>query len=153
MKDADSVILENLYENVGLFGPIYHRSKNIQNFSDFNINKTSQHSTLGPAIYATFGDSKWNPLHLKNSNILKGYVKGRIIDLTQPTNNDLELIGNLLGRKLDHIPFITLEKRYGSVVDGLKSAGYSAAIHMIGSGSFGKHIAIFSPNDIKDVSS
>lgn len=126
----------------GLFGPIFHRTSSLSDFADFDLSKASPSAVLGPAIYATFGGSKWNT---PGSNILSGYVKGRIIDLTKPLEaEDIERISGLIGKPIDVIPFITLERRYGSVAAGLKSAGYVAAIHE-GPGSTGKHIAVFDP--------
>ena len=55
----------------------------------------------------------------------------------------------MLGHQVDHVPLVTLEKRYGSVAEGLKKAGYSAAIHE-GPGRTGKHIAVFDISHIVD---
>jgi len=138
-------------EGAGLFGPIYHTTNaDIHSFAQFDLDHASQSAVLGPAIYATYGSSNWHPKHLKQGKTLKGYVKGRIIDLTRPLeSHDIETLGALVGRKLDVPPLITLERRYGSVAAGLQQAGYTAAIHH-GPGATGNHIAIFDPSSIVD---
>ncbi len=137
-------IVENAQEE--MFGPIFHRSSAIDDFADFDLTKASHSAVLGPAVYATFGDSTWDIPGAKN--LLTGYVKGKIIDLTKPLETEDALnIGSMIGRTIDVIPLITLERRYGSVAAGLKAAGYSAAIHE-GPGTTGKHIAVFDPSTI-----
>lgn len=127
----------------GLFGPIYHRTNAIGSFSDFDLEKASPSAILGPAIYATFGDGgEWNANHLKDGHTLTGYVRGKVIDLTNVAPEDLAAFGELVGRPVDALPVIGMEKRFGSVAAGLKAAGYAAAIHQ-GPGSSGKHIAVF----------
>lgn len=134
------------------FGPIYHLTKSdLTSFSKFDIEKSAKSSVLGPAIYATYGDnSRWNAGHLREGRILSGYVTGRIFDLTQPAPREhLERISKLVGREVEVVPQLTLEKRFGSVAAGLKAAGFSAAIHF-GPGNTGKHIAVFDPKYVVD---
>lgn len=127
-------------------GPVFHRTK--AEFTVFDLSKSSSGAVWGPAIYASLDDGSWNPASLKDSRVIKGYVGGKVIDLTQPSVLDLQLIGKLIGRDIDTIPLVTLERRYGSVAEGLKAAGFSAALHK-GPGSTGNHIAVFEPNQIK----
>jgi hypothetical protein len=127
-------------------GPVYHKTKDTE-FTEFDLSKSSPGAVWGPAIYATM-DGTWNPAHLKDARTIKGYVGGEVIDLSAPTPSDLQTLGDLVGRKLESIPLISLEKRHGSVAAGLKAAGYSAAIHQ-GPGSTGQHIAVFDPNQVK----
>ena len=127
-------------------GPVFHRTK--ADFTVFDLSKSSPGAVWGPAIYASLDDGSWNPASLKDSKAIKGYVGGKVIDLTQPSASDLQAIGKLIGREIDTIPLVTLERRYGSVAEGLKAAGFSAALHK-GPGSTGNHIAVFDPNQIK----
>src|SRR4051812_427824 len=103
-----------------LFGPIYHTTKgDISSFSEFDLAHANRSAVLGPAIYATFGASKWSPNHSHHGKILKGYVQGKIIDLTRPLEpDDIEILSAFVGRKVDTPPLITLERRYGSVAAG-----------------------------------
>ena len=128
-------------------GPVNHRT--LGNFTVFDLLRASKSAVWGPAIYASF-DANWNPSALSGGKNISGYVGGKVIDFTKPiTPEDAAILSNFLGREIrDSMPFITLEKRYGSVAEGLKAAGYSAAIHN-GPGSTGRHIAVFSPNQIK----
>lgn len=131
-----------------MFGPIFHKTRTIGSFDDFDMDMASPSAILGPAIYATVGDEgSWNASHLNDAHILTGYVRGRIVDLTNVTPDDLAAFGELVGRPVDALPVIGLEKRYGSVSAGLKAAGYAAAVHQ-GPGSSGKHIAVFDKSSI-----
>ena len=138
-------IVENAQDEA-LFGPIYHRTKSdLTDLSKFDLSKASTSAVLGPAIYASFGDSKWD---VADSRMLSAHVRGPIIDLTQPLRpDDAVRLGVLLDRSVDALPLLTLERRYGSVAAGLKAAGYAAAIHE-GPGATGKHIAVFDPSYI-----
>lgn len=131
-------------------GPIFHTTNApIEKLSDFDMSKANPNSVWGPALYATL-EGTWNPSHLSSGKTLSGYVNGKVIDLSRPlSKNELTPISNMLGRQVDGVPFITLEKRYGSVAEGLKKAGYSAAIHE-GPGRTGKHIAVFDTSHIVD---
>lgn len=154
MNDEELIFEQYLIikESSELFGPVYHRTiSDINKLSDYDIYKSQKGTVLGPAIYATYGESTWTPSHLRGGKILKGYVKGEIIDLTKPLEQrDKTKIEGVLGRTIDTIPLITLERRFGSIANGLKEIGYAGAIHQ-GPGSSGKHIAIFSTNDIIDI--
>ncbi|RIZ66259.1 MAG: hypothetical protein D0531_05190 [Methylococcales bacterium] len=131
-------------------GPIFHTTNApIEKLSDFDMSKANPNSVLGPALYATL-EGTWNPSHLSSGKTLSGYVNGKVIDLSRPlSKNELTPISNMLGRQVDAVPLLTLEKRYGSVAEGLKKAGYSAAIHE-GPGRTGKHIAVFDTSHIVD---
>lgn len=128
-------------------GPVFH--KTLEDFSIFNLSKASKSSVWGPAIYASFDDD-WNPALLSSGKTIKGLVSGNVLNMTKPLNEyDQKILSDLLGRKINKsMPLFSLERRFGSVAEGLKKAGYSAAIHF-GPGSRGDHIAIFSPKNIK----
>jgi hypothetical protein len=128
-------------------GPVFH--KTLGDFNVFDLSKASKSSVWGPAIYASF-DGDWNPASLSGGRTIKGFVGGRVLDMTKPLNeNDQKILSDLLGRKIgESMPLFSLERRFGSVAEGLKKAGYSAAIHF-GPGSRGLHIAVFNPNQIK----
>jgi len=127
-------------------GPVVHRTKD--DFTVFDLSKASKSAVWGPAIYASLGDT-WNPQHLRGGRDIRGYVGGDVIDLTRPLNpGDLTRLSEAVGRPVDTVPLLSLEKRYGSVAEGLKVAGYSAALHK-GPGTSGTHIAVFDPNQIK----
>lgn len=147
MRDLITLI-ENAQDDK-LFGPIFHRTKSdLTNLSHFDLSKASPTAVLGPAIYASFGDSNWN---MPGSKRLSGYVRGRVIDLTAPLPpEDADRLSALLGRRVADdgtVPLLSLEKRYGSIAAGLKAAGYAAAIHP-GPGSTGNHVAVFDPSFI-----
>jgi hypothetical protein len=137
-------------ENEGI--PFEHTTTKIEKLEDADINKTSESSYLGQALYGVLEGGSWKPSHLKSGRTLRGTVSGRIIDLTNVTNEDLKRIGKLIGRDIETVPFLTLEKRYGGIGKGLLAAGYSAAIHM-GAGAAGRHIAIFDTSKIKSADS
>lgn len=137
-------------ENEGI--PFEHTTTKIEKLEDADISKTSESSYLGQALYGVLEGGSWKPSHLKSGRTLRGTVSGRIIDLTNVTNEDLKRIGKLIGRDIETVPFLTLEKRYGGVGKGLMAAGYSAAIHM-GAGAAGRHIAIFDTSKIKSADS
>lgn len=148
MRDIMS-LLENENGSVP-FGPIYHRTNDLNSFDQFDLTKASKSAAVGPAVYATFGDTPlWNGNHLKNGKTLKGFISGKILDMTCPlAREDLDTIGAVLGRHIDDgIPILSLERRFGSVAAGLRAAGYSAVIHH-GPGTTGKHIAVFDPSSI-----
>ena len=133
-------------------GPIYHKTNApIEKLSDFNMSQSSPNGVLGPALYASLDKTKlWSPSHLSSGKILSGHVTGKVIDLTRPSSKEELLpLSNMLGREVDHVPLMTLEKKYGSVAEGLRNAGYSAAIHQ-GPGATGRHIAVFDPSYIVD---
>ena len=150
MKSFKDFIMEN-DDNSKLVGPFYHRTTaDINKLSDFDISKASKNSVLGPALYASLEGGSWNPGHLKNGKTLKGHVRGHVIDLTQPQPQEhLDKLSNLLGKKVDVPPFTTLEKRFGSVAEGLRQARFSAAIHE-GPGKAGRHIAVFDMSKVVD---
>jgi hypothetical protein len=128
--------------------PFEHTSSTIKSLSKADVSKTSPNSTLGRAIYGTLKGGTWKPAHLSSGKTMQGFVLGPILDMTNPTSQDLAQIGAVIGRDTEHIPLISLEKKFGDIGEGLKKAGFSAAIHM-GPGSTGKHIAIFDPSQIK----
>lgn len=131
------------------FGPVVHLTKG-GDFTVFDLSKSSNSSVWGPAIYAAFdGDGEWNPAHLRNARKINGFVGGRVIDATQPLQpNDAIVFEKAFDRKVEAIPFLTLEKRFGSVANGLRTLGFDAMIHN-GPGASGKHIAVFNQNQIK----
>jgi hypothetical protein len=135
-------------ENEGI--PFFHTTTKITKLEDVDISKTSPNSYLGQALYGVLEGGSWKPSHLKSGRILRGTVSGRIIDLSNVTNEDLKRIGQLIGRNIETVPFLTLEKRYGDIGKGLRAAGYSAAIHL-GPANTGKHIAIFDVSKIKSI--
>ena len=135
-------------ENEGI--PFFHTTTKITKLEDVDISKTSPNSYLGQALYGVLEGGSWKPSHLKSGRILRGTVSGRIIDLLNVTNEDLKRIGQLIGRNIETVPFLTLEKRYGDIGKGLRAAGYSAAIHL-GPANTGKHIAIFDVSKIKSI--
>ena len=135
-------------ENEGI--PFFHTTTKITKLEDVDISKTSPNSYLGQALYGVLEGGSWKPSHLKSGRILRGTVSGRIIDLSNVTNEDLKRIGQLIGRNIETVPFLTLEKRFGDIGKGLRAAGYSAAIHL-GPANTGKHIAIFDVSKIKSI--
>ena len=130
-------------------GPVVHLT-NSQDFTVFDLKKTNQGAVWGPAIYAAFkGAGNWDPANLQNARRIEGVVGGRVLDATQPlSSKDALVFKELTGREVETIPFITLERRFGSVAEGLRALGFSAMIHK-GPGSTGRHIAVFDPTQIK----
>lgn len=130
-------------------GPVVHLTNN-QDFTVFDLKKTNQGAVWGPAIYAAFkGAGNWDPANLQNARRIEGVVGGRVLDATQPlSSKDALVFKELTGREVETIPFITLERRFGSVAEGLRALGFSAMIHK-GPGSTGQHIAVFDPTQIK----
>ena len=129
-----------------VIGPVKHITNN--NFTKFDFSKLSKSAVWGPAIYGIISGN-WKPGHLSNGKVLNGFVGGKTIDITKPLDNDaINIFSKLIGRNVTEIPFISLEKRFGSVSSGLSKAGYSSAIHE-GPGSTGTHIAIFDPKMFK----
>ena len=135
------------------FGPISHLTKTkLKSFSEFDTEKSSSSGVWGKGIYASIGEGKWNPSHLKGGNVVTGFVSGEIIDGTKPIpQSKLDKLSSLVKRTVKTIPFISLEKRYGSVTEGLKRAGFSAFVHE-GPGKTGKHIVVFDKKDLHDES-
>ena len=147
--DIDSLkkIIELNAKNKGYnVGPVYHKTN--QKFNKIDTSKLSKSSVWGPAFYAVISGT-WNPGHLSKGELIEGYVGGNIINFTQPLKKeDIVRLSNFIKRPVEAMPFITLEKRFGSVSNGLLQAGYSAAIHK-GPGETGLHIAIFDPKMFK----
>ena len=121
-----------------------------KDFIEFDISKTSKGAVHGPAIYGSLkGGKTWNPPWGGKNRIIEGVVYGKILDLTNPlSKEDLSVFEKLLGRELESLPIISLEKRFGSLSNGIREAGYSAFYHQ-GPGGAGKHIAIVDPSQIK----
>lgn len=115
-------------------------------FDEFDLNKTNYSSVWGKGIYVSLnkiwktGNGISKQLYVLSKN---PFYLNKEID-----KKDLEILSDLLGRKLDAVPLLSLEKRYGSVADGLKIAGYDGIFHD-GPGSTGDHLMVFSPNQIK----
>lgn len=128
------------------FGPVLHSTKG-EKFNKFDKNKFNVNSVWGPAIYASI-DAPWTPPG-HDLKIMNFYVRGKILDGTKPMEKDeMKIFSDLIGREVDVIPFISLEKRYGSVSAGIAKAGFSGFIHHGPNGKI-RHIAIFNPNDLK----
>ena len=122
-----------------------------KDFTEFDISKTSKGAVHGPAVYGSLkGGEIWDPPGLvKKNRIIEGVVYGKILDITKPlSKEDLSVFEKLLGRELESLPIISLEKRFGSLSNGIREAGYSAFYHQ-GPGGAGKHIAIVDPSQIK----
>jgi len=132
-------------------GPFYHFTESsLEDLSKFDLSKSQESSVLGKALYGFFDGGKWNPVGRKGK-LLKGYISGDVIDLTQPiTEENKSKIEKILGREIPNdgtIPLLSLEKKYGSIANALKEAGFVSAIHE-GPGKSGKHIAIFEPEKV-----
>lgn len=129
-------------------GPVAHvTNSNIYNKID--MSKSNEHGYLGPALYATISGNNWNPSHIRSGRTMYGYVGGKILDLSKPiTDNDIKVFSDFLGRTVEGVPLISLERRFGRVSTGLLHLGYSAAIHM-GPGNHKLHIAVFDPHMFK----
>jgi len=117
-------------------------------WDSFDMSKASSSAVWGKGIYLSPND-KWRPSG-QNNIIKKLYVKlHNPIDLTKPLNDESRnKISNYIGRSVETIPLISLEKRAGSVGNGLKGAGFDGIIHE-GPGSSGTHLMVFDSHQIK----
>jgi len=117
-------------------------------FDEFNLDKTKSSSVWGKGIYVSLnkiwktGNGMTKQLYVLSKN---PFYLNKEID-----KKDLEILSDLLGRKLDAVPLLSLEKRYGSVANGLQVAGYDGIFHD-GPGNTSDHLMVFSPNQIKSV--
>ena len=114
---------------------LYHHSPFL--FQRFDMSKSSKSAIWGSGIYLSdspIGLGGWK------SAGQKGYLydvefngtTDKILDITMPlSENDTVRIAEILGREtVDSIPIISLEKKFGSVAESLKSMGYDIMVHM-----------------------
>ena len=118
-------------------------------WTQVDMSKLRSSAVWGKGIYLSLsGKGSWKPVG--NNITMELYVKSENpLDITKPLDEkSTKRLEKLIGRKLETVPLITLENRYGSVIEGAKKAGFDSIIHD-GPGSTGKHIVVFEPTQIK----
>jgi len=122
----------------------------------FDMGRAKASSVWGKGIYLSMDrDEVWNG-HLKSSYGYTNefYVRSEFpLDITKPLDSkSCGVISKYFGRDCyNGAPFISMEKRDGSVVESAKKMGFDSIIH-IGAGKPKTHIVVFYPNQIKSVS-
>jgi len=132
-------------------GPVSHITNSNTDFTEFDFNKSSKSSVWGTGIYASF-DKPWKIYGVNDAKVMNGYVGGKNIEIGRPLSfEELRPIFEALNKpqkEYDTLPTLSLEKRYGSVANGLREIGYSSLTHN-GPGNTGKHILILDKNMFK----
>lgn len=134
----------------------YHASP--QQVKKFDLTKASKSAVWGPALYADFDPERavsWVGMHGARRGYLHTLVlttsEDRIADITKPAPERVyERIEEGLDRRVAHegaLPLMTLERRFGSVAEGLGALGFDAVIHQ-GPGGHGKHVAFLRPDRV-----
>lgn len=115
-------------------------------FSEFDTEKTSSGAAWGKGIYFSL-DKKWSGgkftkhCYLKSLSPLVG---------NKITKEDRAKLSKYVGREVETLPILTLEKRGGDLISGLVLAGFDSFIGD-GPGSTGLHIVVPNKNQIREV--
>lgn len=131
--------------------PIIYYHTTSEKFDIFDPTKQSKTAIWGPGIYLTTDKNEsWN----KGSEkiVLELYAKVlNPIYLTGADTHALDIISTKLNRPgLEAIPFISLEKRYGSTTEGLWACGFDGIIHYGPSDKI--HLIVKDSNQVKVIS-
>lgn len=141
----------------------YHFSHTL--FDHFDLAHSSPTAVWGPGVYLSARKSElsgWSkhpgsPGYLYE--VLITTSPDRVSDITKPTTNEVYArIEQGLGRALPastkddgFFPFMTLERRYGTVADALRAFGFDVLIHQLNEGH-GKHYLVVRPEVLRIVS-
>jgi hypothetical protein len=113
-------------------------------FSEFDKEKTSSGAAWGKGLYFSL-DKKWNGgkytkhCYLKSQHPLNG---------KKISKEDFKKLSEYVGRDVDYLPILTLEKRGGDLISGLVLAGFDSFIGD-GPGNTGLHIVIPNKDQIR----
>lgn len=119
-------------------------------FSEFDIDKTSSAAAWGKGIYFSL-DKKWSGGKFTKHCYLKSLSPLGTPSTRELTKEDRVKLSKFVGREVETLPIITLEKRGGDLISGLVLAGFDSFIGN-GPGSSGLHIVIPNKNQIRVVS-
>ena len=124
---------------------VYHNTD--EEWDEYDPSKEKESAVHGKGLYVAI-DKPWN----KKQKPMRLYVKTNSpFNGARPASEEEEKDYNekfskYLGRnhniKENGIPFISMERRSGSVISGLREAGFDSFIHP-GPGSHGNHMVIF----------
>jgi hypothetical protein len=134
----------------------YHFSDTL--FDHFDLAHSSPTAVWGPGLYLSAkksGLSGWSKRPGATGYLYEVLVTtspDRVVDMTKPLPSEVYAqIEQALGRALpastkdDGIfPFMTLERRYGTVADALRAIGFDVLIHEL-SDAHGKHYLVVRP--------
>jgi hypothetical protein len=113
----------------------------------YDKSKARDSAVWGKGLYLSL-ENKW--VSGAANNEMQLYIRSvNPLDITGPLEEkELETLSDYVGRKVDVVPLLTMEKRSGSVTQGASDAGFDGIIHL-GPGSTGRHIVVFTPEQVK----
>jgi hypothetical protein len=126
--------------------PIVATHSTNTDFNEFDMDKASPTAIWGKGIYLSL-DKKWTGLKFTK----RYYVKCTdLLHLGEELDKStLDKLSNYVGRSVDAVPLIALEKRGGgSVINGAVNAGFDGIVHM-GPGTSGTHLVILNANQLR----
>jgi hypothetical protein len=144
----------------------YHGSGIDLSQAVFDLSKFSPTAVWGPGLYLTPDAEeafKWGKTAAAARGLPTVYLNevtvetpsSRYIDITQPVTEEIYLrLDEALGRHVSRsgtFPFISFERRYGSVADGMRALGFDVLVHRLNEGR-PKHYLVARPEAIKQVS-
>lgn len=129
---------------------VYHGTD--QSFDTFDLSKSSPGAAFGPGIYLTEeqGNTDWKRGDGSNVMPLFASVQNPL-DIRQPLTAQaakaLQDIGIASAKEGAPAPLLTMEKKFGSVGEAAKAAGFDGLFHYGPAGK--KHILVFDNTQIK----
>lgn len=126
--------------------PILATHSTNNKFSEFDTEKTSSGAAWGKGVYFSL-DKKWSGGKFTKHCYLKSLTP---LVGNKITKEDRAKLSKYVGREVETLPILTLEKRGGDLISGLVLAGFDSFIGD-GPGSTGLHIVIPNKNQIREV--
>ena len=134
--------------------PLYHYRDSL--FDKFSIGKASSSAIWGAGVYLSDHREDlegWSKNRDKNGYLYTVTVEvdsDRVIDITQPTSdlvfNKIEAaIGRALTvstKESGLFPLLTIERKFGGLVDGMRMMGFDVFIHPPPGAHRGKHYLV-----------
>lgn len=132
-------------------------------FEHFDMSKASPSAVWGPGVYLSekkSGLEAWGSMHGGQSGFLYEVVvatsSDNVIDMTKPLppaayDKMEKALGRPLGASTKEdglFPFLTLEKKYGTVAKALERMGFDVLIHTLNDAQ-GRHYLVTNPHVLK----
>lgn len=148
---ADNTAMDRA-KAMGFDTPAYHATT--KDISEFDRNLSSPAAAFGPGVYTEYDKSRvsgWAK-DSAGANVMPLLVNKDSVLRAEPMDNNIaDQISQYLGRDVvpgDPPPYLSLERRGGSVSEGASLAGFSGVDHF-GPGAHGLNTVFYDPTKLR----